>query len=100
MSANSIHYKSPVAISFGPKQSDFVYNSQSKWPALYGARTEIWYRQRHLVVVTSPTGFGRVKAGLGNPAIRKYANDSNTQKYPGIISPAGAKRRDLFRALL
>jgi len=32
---------------------------QSKWPALYGARTEIWYRQPHLV--TSPTGFGRVK---------------------------------------
>jgi hypothetical protein len=32
---------------------------QSKWPALYGARTENWYRQRHLV--TTPTGFGRVK---------------------------------------
>jgi hypothetical protein len=42
---------------------------QSKWPALYGARTEIWYRQRHLV--TSPTGFGRVKVvstlGTGRP---------------------------------
>jgi len=42
---------------------------QSKWPALYGARTEIWYRQRHLV--TLPTGFGRVKVvstlGTGRP---------------------------------
>ena len=37
-----------------------------KWPASYGARTEIWYRQRHLV--TSSTGFGRVKvvSTLGN----------------------------------
>ena len=42
---------------------------QSRWPALYGARTEIWYRQRHLV--TSPTGFGSVKVvstlGTGRP---------------------------------
>ena len=34
---------------------------QSKWPASYGASTEIWYRQRHLV--TLPTGFGSVKVG-------------------------------------
>jgi len=54
---------------------------QSKWPALYGARTEIWYRQRHLV--TSPTGFGRVKVvstlGTGRPK-RHFLT---TQPVPG-----------------
>jgi hypothetical protein len=40
------------------------------------------------------------KTGLGKPAIRKYANDPNTQKYPRILSPPGAKRWDIFRALL
>jgi hypothetical protein len=32
-------------------------------------------------------------SGMGKPGIRKYANGPNTQKYPRILSPAGAKRR-------
>jgi len=45
---------------------------QFKLPALYGARTVIWYRQRHFV--PSPTGFGRVKviSALGNGRPKRH----------------------------
>jgi hypothetical protein len=40
-------------------------------------------------------------AGMGKPAIRsKYANGQNTRKYPRILSPLGAKRRENVRTVL
>jgi hypothetical protein len=39
------------------------------------------------------------RAWMGKPGIRKYANGPNTQKYPRILSPAGAKRRENFRTV-
>jgi len=47
-------------------------------------------------VSASPVTLISLKSWMGNPAIRKYAKGPNTQKYPILLSPPGAKRRKIF----
>ena len=47
-----------------------------------------------VVILNNPRAWVGKTAG-----IRKYANGPNTQKYPRILSPAGAKRREDFRTV-